>query len=173
MMGPTGAQNNMGGTKQYLYFASVLNDLATIQVPAASPVDPADKYVVATAHVCKSGMKFTQLYTTVDTSELEAAMNGQIDGRSHALKITFFHPGSHKEVIRFMNESKNDRFLFLVPLPDGTIFQLGSPDFSAYVSSDWKSDKTTGRGKGVTFTVEAWMPDVLTYTASIPLTPAA
>jgi len=173
LMGPDGTENNQGGTKQYLFWASVINDLLNIQIPDPADAETDDKYVVKTAHVCKSGKKFNQIYTTVDTSELEAAIAGQIDGRSQALKLTFFYPGSKKEVIKFMNEAKNDRFLFLVPLSDGTIFQLGSPDQSAYISPNFKSDKTTGRGKGTTFTVECWMPDIILYEATIPLTAAA
>lgn len=176
LMGPDGTENNQGGTKQWLYWASVIQDLLeNTGVKMPDPADSAtdDKYVVKVPHICKSGRMFNKIYTTVDTSELEAAMAGQIDGRSEALKLTFFYPGSKKDLIKFMNESKNDRFLFLVPLSDGTIIQLGSPDQSAYVSHNFKSDKTTGRGKGTTFTVECWMPDIIIYEAAIPLTAAA
>jgi len=172
LLGPDGSENNMGGTKQYLSFIRH-SEILTWAVPALTPTDPDDKYVIATAHTCATGCNFAKLYTTNDTSELEAAMSGQIDGRSVKLTAKFFYPGSKKALIRFINESKSDTFLFLIPLTDGTIIQLGSADFCAYVSQTFKSDKTTGRGKGAEFTVECWMDNIYIYSAAIPYTPAA
>lgn len=170
-MGPDGSENNMGGVKQFFSYIP-WNDVLTFAAPDPADATTDDKYVIKTDHAAKSTKKFLQMYCTIDTAELEAAASGGIDGRSEKLSFKFFHPGSKKEVIKFINESKNDKFMFLVPLTDGTIIQLGSADYCAYVSKTFKTDKTTGRGKGTEFMVECYMSDILIYAGAISYTPA-
>lgn len=172
MIGPNGTENNMGGTEQLFYLCSA-TDVKTWGLPATAPVDPDDAYVIKIAHVMNTGKKFVQVYATIDTTELEAGMQGEIDGRSFAPKFKFFYPGSKKEVISFLNRVKGDQLVVIVPLADGTLIQLGGPKFRAYVKGDFKSDKTTGRGKGTEFEIIAYQPALYIYDAAIPLTAGA
>ena len=172
LLGPDGTENNMGGTEQFFYISSHANIL-TFGTPAAAPVDPDDKYVIATAHTMKTGKKFAKIYGTIDTTELEQAMNGDVDGMSFKPTFKFFHPGSAKALIAFVNRVKNDKVVMLVPLADGTIMQIGSEKFVGYMKPAFKSDKTTGRGKGAEFECYAYQPDIMIYAAAIPLTPGA
>jgi hypothetical protein len=172
MLGPDGTQNNMGGTEQFFYLCSHA-DILTFGAPAASPVDPDDKYVITTAHTMKTGKKMVTVYGTIDTTELEQALNGDVDGISFKPTFKFFHPGSGKSLIAFINRVKNDKLLIIVPLADGTMMQLGGPKFVAYVKPNFKSDKTTGRGKGAEFECYAYQPDIMIYGAAVPLTAGA
>ncbi|MGB4775708.1 MAG: hypothetical protein WBP45_11075 [Daejeonella sp.] len=172
LLGPDGSENNMGGTRQFLSYAKH-SDVLTWGTPDDAPADEDDKCVIADAHAMKTGKKFNKLYVTVDTSELEAAVMGEIDGRGTKFSLKFFHPGSKKDIIRFQNEAKNDKFVFLVPLSDGTVIQLGDENWCSYIVGGFKSDKTSGRGKGTEFTVECWMPEIFIYDAAIPYTPAS
>ncbi|GAB3550619.1 hypothetical protein [Spirosoma fluminis] len=172
LLGPDGTENNMGGTQQFFFFTPH-EDILTFGEPAASPSDADDKYVIKVAHIMKSGKKFLTVYTTIDTSELEQALNGEIDGRSFKPTFKFFYPGSKKESIAFVNRVKNGKFVFIVPLSDGTMIQIGAKQWCAYVSPNFKTGTTSGRGKGTEFEVMAYQPDIMIYEAAVPTTPAA
>lgn len=171
LLGPDGSEDNMGGTQLFLYLISHSN-IKTFGLPPANPADLSDKFVIATPHVCNTGKNFTQIYCTPDTSELDAGMNGEIDGRSYKVTLKFFYPGTRKEIISFSNRVKNDKFIVLVPLNDGTIIQIGTDKLPAYIAPSMKTGKMSDRGKGIEFEVTAWMPNQLIYNAAIPLTPA-
>lgn len=168
LMGPDGTEINMGGTGQFLYWTPFA-DILTFATPAASP---ASQSILMTAHAMKSGKKFNQLYTTIDTSSLEHALNGDIDGLSFKPTLTCFYPGMSDGVVDFINKAKNDKFLFLVPLPDGKIVQIGDARFCAYIKPSPKTGKTTDRGRGTEFEIYAYQPNILIYNAAVPLTAA-
>lgn len=162
----------MGGTRQFFHFARHA-DFATFAKPAANPQDADDQFVIATAHVMKEGKKFNQMYSTVDTGELESGSNGEIDGKSFKPTFKFFYPGSKKDALAFANRCKNDKFIVIVSLSDGTTVQIGDEYFPAYLTPNFKSTQTSGRGKGFEFEVMAYQPNLMTYTAVIPVIPAA
>lgn len=172
LLGPNGEENNMGGTKQIFYFARY-DDIATFGAPAAEPATPDLKYVISTAHVMKTGTKFQKMYTTIDTSEIEGALIGEIDGRSHNPILRFFYPGLRAEINQFINDCKNDKFIILVPLPDGTVYQIGEEGFPATIAPTPATGTTTGRGRGTNFEAMSYQPYLYIYDAEVPLTPAS
>ena len=171
LLGPDGSENNMGGTRQFFHFGR-WNDILTFGTPATSPADSDDAYVITNPHVMKSGTKFNTMYCTIDTSSLESGDNGETDGKSFKPLFKFFYPGSRKDAIAFANRCKNDKFVFEVPLADGTMVQIGSQFFCAYIKSNFNSTTTSGRGKGWEFEVMSFQPDFMLYTAAVPLTAA-
>jgi hypothetical protein len=170
ILGPDGTENNMGGTRQFLFFARH-DDIATFAAPDPQDAETEDQYVIGTAHTLKATKKFAKIYCTVDTSELEAALQGERDGKSNKLTLKFWHPGSKKDIIRFQNNIKNDKTLWIVPLSDGTMIQMGDEFWTCDVSPNFKANKNSG-SKGTEFTVECMMPSILIYEATVPLTPA-
>lgn len=172
MLGPDGTENNMGGTQQFFYF-SRWSDILTFGAPPTNPADPEDAYVINTPHIMKSGTKFQSMYTTVDTGDLESGSNGEIDGKSFKPVFKFFYPGSKKDAVAFANRCKNDKFVVIVPLSDGTKAQIGSQFFCAYFTPNFKSGTTSGRGKGWEFEVMAYQADFMVYAAAVPTTVAA
>jgi hypothetical protein len=168
-LGPDGSEVNMGGTAQICYFAPV-DDVLTWGAPAASP---ANQYVLATAHTMKTGKKFHKAYITLDTGDLEFGENGEMDGRSFKSTFKFFYPGASDDALQLANEIKNDKLIFLVELPDGKVFQLGSSRFFCSVKGNFKTTTTSGRGRGFEFTVECYTPYIYRYAGAIPLTAAA
>ncbi|GAB3958197.1 hypothetical protein GCM10028805_52070 [Spirosoma harenae] len=172
LLGPDGTESNMGGTRQFFYFAP-WGDILTFATPAANPADSDDLYNLTVAHIMKSGKKFLTMYCTIDTSSLESGSNGEIDGKSFKPVFKFFYPGSKKDALAFANLCKNDKFVVIVPLSDGTQIQLGGAFFCAYITPNFNSATTSGRGKGWEFEVMAFQPDLMQYTAAVPLTAAA
>lgn len=171
LLGPDGTGNAMGGTRQFLYYGRH-DEVLTFGAPVDPPVLPENKYTILAAHIMKPAMEMYQIYCTADTSELEAALQGERDGKSSKLSLKFWHPGSKKDVIKFQNEVKNDKTFWIVPLPDGTMIQMGDAAWSCDVNPTFKTGKNSG-SKGTEFVVEVMMPDIIIYEAAVPLTPAA
>lgn len=170
--GPNGTENNMGGTAQVIYFAPV-RDILTIQKPATTPT-ALDEYVeITTAHVMKTGKKFTKMYVTMDTGEIEDEMQGDRDARSLKSTLKFRTPGQNSDLLGFMTQAKNDRFIVLVPLADGKIRQLGSEQFYAEIAGKVMSGKNSSGYRGIEGEITCFGPAYLVYTAAIPLTPGA
>lgn len=170
-IGPDGTEQNMGGTRQFLFFARHAAVL-TWGAPDIADVATDDQYSIKEAHVMKVGEKFYKFYCTLDTSELEAALQGERDGKSVKLSLKMWHPGTKKEIIVFQNNMKNDKSVWIVPLSDGTMIQMGSEHWTCDVMPTLKTNKNSG-SKGTEFVVECMMPSILLYEAVVPLTPAA
>ncbi|QIP14727.1 hypothetical protein G8759_19960 [Spirosoma aureum] len=169
LTGPDGTEVNMGGTSQIAYFARI-DDILTFATPAASP---ANQYILTVAHVMKTGKKFTKVYITQDTGEVEFGSNGEADGKSFKPVFKFFYPGLTDDALQFVNDSKNDKFLFIVELPDGKMLQIGARNFFATLTGNFKTTTTSGRGRGTEFEVVCFTPYIYRYAAAVPLTPGA
>lgn len=169
LTGPDGTEVNMGGVAQIAYLARI-DDILTFAAPAAAP---ANQYVLKTAHEMKTGKKFIKIYTTLDSGDLEFGANGELDGRSFKPVFKFFYPGLTDDALQFINESKNDKFLMIVELPDGKMLQLGSARFFVQLTGNFKTTTTSGRGRGTEFEAMCYTPYIYRYDATVPLTPAA
>ena len=169
LMGPDGEESNMGGTSQFIYFARYA-DIESFSAPAAAPASP---FIMKTPFTMKTGKKFFQLYTTVDTSELETGSNGEVDGKSFKPTLKIFYPGASSDAIDFINRVKNDRLILIVTLPDGKMIQMGEQRFVVYANPNFKTTNTSGRGRGTEIELWCFQPNILVYDAAVPLTPAA
>jgi len=170
LLGPDGTGNNMGGTQQFLFNGRHANVL-TWAKPLVADLLTDDQYTIKTSHVMKTAKKMSKMYCTLDTSELEAALQGERDGKSNKLSLKFWHPGSKKQIIVFQNNVKNDKTFWIVPLSDGTMIQMGTEEWTCDVMPTFKTGKNSG-SKGTEFVIECMMPNILIYEAAIPLTPA-
>lgn len=168
LTGPNGTENNMGGTSQVAYLASA-DDVLSFGAPAAAP---ANQYVIKTPIVMKTGKKFTTVYSTLDTSELDFGSNGGSDGKSFKPMFKFFYPGLTDDALEFVNKSKNDKFVLIVELPDGKKLQIGNGRFFVELTGNFKTGTISGRGRGTEFEAHCYTPDIYVYDAAVPLTPA-
>lgn len=170
LLGPDGTENNMGGTQQFFFFGRHA-DVLTWKKPLEADAATIDQYTVKTAHAMKPTKKMIKIYGTLDTTELEAALQGERDGKSNKLSFKFSHPGSKKEIINFQNNIKNDKTFWIVPLSDGTMIQLGTEEWTCDVMPTFKGGKNSS-SKATEFVVECMMPDIIMFEAAVPLTPA-
>lgn len=167
--GPSGTEDNMGGTAQKIYFAPV-RDILTIQEPTASPTALGDLVTISTAHVMKTGKKFHELYLTMDTGEIDDEPTGDRDARGVKSTLKGKTPGQSAALLGFMSQAKNDRFIVLVPLADGTIRQIGSGQFYAEIMGKVVSAKNSSGYRGIEWTIEGFGPRPIVYSAAVPLT---
>ena len=171
LTGPDGQTPNMGGLQQKFYFARV-DDFATIGSPSASPTTPGDTVEISTAHTFKTGKCFRVGYCTLDKGGFKADAQGDRDGESFKQEGTVFVPGSDVELHGFASLSKSDRFIALMPMPDGKVMQIGNAMFYANVKSAFDTASNSSGVRGYTFTWESMGPRNLVYSAAISLTPA-
>jgi hypothetical protein len=161
----------MGGLQEIGYLCSVA-DLQTVQVPATNPTDPKDKYVIATAHVCKTDKKFSKIYVSKEKGSLSYKHLGNLDGGGWEVTAQVFMPGDSKEQTYAANESQFDRFIGLLPDKEGIINQVGTENNPAVLQMDFSTEVVTGDGKGYMGRIVAYQPFKLIYSAAVPLTPA-
>lgn len=162
----------MAGLQEIGYICSVV-DLQTIQGLPASPATPADKYVIATPHACKTGKKFLKIYVSKEKGNISYKKMGNMDGGGFEITVQVFVPGDSKEQTYIANESQFDRFICLIPDKEGIINQVGTENNPAVIQFDFSTEVVTGDGKGYMGRITAYQPFKIIYDAAVPLTPAA
>lgn len=171
---PDGEQDNMGGTTQRLYFAS-LSTFLSIKKPVVSPATLAERVTIATAHTFKSTHCFKQGYCTMDKGQFELEPVGDIDGRSFKGKFKFFVPGNDASLHGFADRAKNDSFIFLIEKPDSETkgyIQVGTEMFPAKLTGKFNTATNSSGAQGYEFEVEYYTNKCYIYTGTVSLTPA-
>lgn len=163
--------NNMGGTPSIAYWAPK-GDFTTIQDLPASPTNPEDKYVIASAHVFMTGGRFYEMYTSQQKGQLKYEPLGGEDGNGWKVTFTAFLPGDSKDHTYMANNIRSDWGIFMVPDADGFMNQVGTATCKPSIRLAKDTETVTGDGKGYTITVECYMPWKIIYGATVSTTPA-
>ncbi len=162
--------NFMPGLAQVLYFCGV-GDIATYGTAPGTPTNK--KYTITTPHVCKTGKKFTKMYTGIEKAQLKFENLGNRDGGGFKLTGTAYIPGDSDDLNYFANESQGDRFIIIMKAANGKLVQVGTEDYPATIRAAFDSETVTGDSSGFTVNIEAYMPYRLIYEAAVPLVAAA
>ena len=165
-----GGHNNMGGTQQIGWYAS-LGDILTVATPGASPSEEEDEFVIKTPHIMKSGKNFFELYTEVNKGSITYERLGSEDGGGFKATLAIFIPGDSKKLNYITNKVQSSKYIVLMPDSDGLINQLGSEAFPASIKLG-KTTETNEGVKGYTGEIVAYMPWKIIYEAAVPTTPA-
>lgn len=169
--GPSGGADNMGGTKQFFYYAP-LSYFNVIAKPDPAATTLAGKVEIASTHTFITDKGFHKMYCTLDKGSAENDVQGERDGRSYKQMLKAFYPGSDSEIHGFVSQAKNDRFIILVPMPDGKINQIGSEDFYAEITAKFTTGTNSGGIRGYEITGESMGPSNLVYKGTITLATA-
>lgn len=172
ILGPDGGARNMGGTQQKV-FGAPIGWFDTIAELPAAPASLAEYAVIADDHVFETGHNWLEIYCTLDKGEINDEPQGETDGRGFVSKANIFIPGAGKDVFAQANASNNDKWIWLIPMPDGTVRQVGSKDFFAEALFKFGTGTNKGGIRGFMVEIEAVGPDLLVYDGAITLTPAA
>jgi hypothetical protein len=171
---PGGA--NMGGITQTVYFA-LWKDVATW--PEKPDFDAAtDLEALASLAgdiAMTTGTNFYKLYLTDDTGEFKIESVGEKDGKSWVLHLSLFHPGLQKKILGFINATKNDNLVFIVPDNNQNFFLMGDALRPAtYESSpeDSGTGKETSARAGISMEFTYKTSNLYQYEGAVPLTPA-
>jgi hypothetical protein len=149
------------------YFAE-----AGIKTPSAN-ANPGDTVTISETHVFADVAKgWLEFETTLDTAEFMAESVGERDSRTTNPKIPFQVPGITAAKLEAGYEVLSDDWIFLVPLLDGTILQVGTELLPCDVSLALNSGKVSGGYKGGTYEAETF-GKVYIYTGDITKQPVA
>jgi len=171
LAGPVGGARNMGGTKQVAYCAPIGHFETIAELPAA-PTELGEFAAIEADHVFDTGHNWIEVYCTLDKGEINDEPNGETDGRSFTSKASLFVPGAEKEKFGFANAANNDKWIVLIPMPDGAVRQIGTKDFFAEMLFKFGSATNKGGVRGFMIDIEAVGPDLIVYEGEITLTPA-
>lgn len=166
-------EENPGGIGSLCYWAA-LREFATIQQPdnLSTATTTAGLATVSTAHVFATGGCFKTAYITQGKGDMEMDVAAEVDASGGFIKLKTFLPGYNAENFGNLRMQKNDDFIFLVPMADGKVSQLGSQTFPVKVES-WKfMTAQNGSGvRGVEITYKAFQMSPVLYTSTIQTTP--
>jgi hypothetical protein len=168
LSGPDGSGDNMGGTKQFFYYAPV-RYFDTIKEPTDNPTDLASYVEITEDHEFLPGKGFHKMYCTEDKGKGSGETQGDRDGRSLKQMAEFFYPGSDSTIHGFAAKSKNDRFIVLYPMPDGKVNQIGNNDFYAEILCGFGTETNSAGVRGHSIKVESMGTRQLVYTGEITL----
>lgn len=83
------------------------------------------------AIVLKPGYKLLRFYSTRDTGQVNFPTQGEFDGMSANVQVTFFTPGLSQSNLRLFNSSLNGPWVFFGKDTDGQLLMVGDLDFGA------------------------------------------
>jgi hypothetical protein len=166
--GPQGGADNMGGTKQFFYYAPI-DYFDTIEKPDPNDTSLEGKSIIPVSHTFQAGKGFHKMYCTIDKGNIEASQQGETDGHSYKQMAKYFYPGSDAAVHGLASRAKNDRFITLHEMPDGKVMQIGSEDFFAKISGKFGTGTNSSGIRGYEFEVASMAPDNYIYEGDITL----
>lgn len=166
---------NMGGIAQTVYFG-LHEDVATWPTKPTSPANLEELGAFTGNIEMKPGKRMFPLYITDDTGELQIDPVGEKDGKSFIIHLRFFHPGLKARILGFINATKNENMVFIVPDNNGQQFILGDALRPATMEgaddAAGTSKETAGR-RGISMHFTYKTSNVYEYTGTVPLTEAA
>jgi hypothetical protein len=161
--------DNVGGTKAQIFVVET-KDIDTEGVPMSSPTTLAEKVTISDTHVLATGKKFTAIDVELDTGELQAKIAGDRGGKSVKPEVDFQLSRFNPQSLGFMKTVNNGRFIVLVPLPDGSVVQVGSKDFPAEINAEGSTGKNASGVRATKFKVESMANAIFFYQGTIDLT---
>lgn len=175
--GQDGSFENPGGTDQLVYYAPISDFETLVAPPAFSSITDIESAAVidgtGTPHAFKTGKKFNKMRLNVDQGSVDGEVVGEPGGQSIRTLFSGQIIEGAKKLFGFQRVSKEDQYILLIPLPDGSVIQVGTEKKPAKM----KVTTTTGKNnEGVrSGNVEVHAIDVATwlYEGDIAETPAA
>lgn len=154
---------NMGGTTMEILFTP-LRDIAAEATLSANPSTTADASLIIADHVFKTGKGWRPIAITMDSGEATSKLQGDIDGKSVINELKFFIPGLDPKTLGTQKLGKNDRFMFLAPMADGTYLQIGTVRFPAmFKDFNFSTAKNKSGVRGAEVVVESMEVSTILY----------
>lgn len=152
-------QNNMGGYKGRLLFVPFSAPTAVPTVPDPSKATSNEDLVTASgtfAFPAEGTYKQPiYLYSTNATVEYKAEQQGEADGISYKLTLSFFFPGNTPGMHAFNALVKNTPGYYVFEDSDGKQMILGQPGLYASTAPSFSGGKASADRRGTTYTATA------------------
>lgn len=167
--------DNMGGIGEKFYWALAADVLTW---PTIADLSTASDYTEAGKltgnFAMKTGKKFFEGYSTLDTGGLDSKMQGGLDCHSYKNEFSISQPGMKNKLIGFMRATQNEDLVFIVPDAEGLYRVVGSQQFPAKPEKgEGTSGKTAADNKKADLGFFAYSNGPApVYAGTIPLTVA-
>lgn len=153
-------QNNMGGYKAKLLFIPADAVTAVPEVPSPDAAADATALVTATGIFTFSTGTDTvsapvYLYSTDGEVGYTAEPQGETDGISYKVTLTFFFPGDTPGMHAFNAMVKNTQGYYVIEDTDGQQILIGQPGLTAATSPSFSGGQARSDRRGTTYTATA------------------
>jgi hypothetical protein len=162
-------KSRQGGSQQRIFIMDY-DDFQTLNKPDPAATDIHDRFKIKVPHVPKATKGFIEVYVTKDTGSCKFTPIGASDRLSFKAEGEFYHPGESDEIVAFLNQILNGRYIVLFTLP-GTdeLLQVGSNEFQVEIKPEYDTTTNGGDGRGTKFSFWSYMPALIKYVAAVPL----
>ena len=163
-------EKNPSGTGTFISVIP-LDDLETIQGLPASPATMAERLVIATDHVVKTGKKWIQIDLDLDENEFNGEGIEESLGSSDKLEFTGLIPNFSDEINGSLDYVGNMKCMVMVHLLDGKVLQLGDENIHAEIYKKFATGKVSSGTRGYSLTIRSY-GSIVRYSGAISYTAA-
>lgn len=152
-------QNNMGGYKARLLFVPVnaVSAMPEVPIPSAA-TDNKDLVTAKGSFTFVEGSGVTKpiyLYSTDGEVDFKAEPQGEKDGISYKLTLSYFFPGNMPEMHAFSALIKNTLGYYIIEDVDGRQIMVGQDGLPCSTSPSFNGGKQRADRRGTTYTATA------------------
>ena len=148
-------QGNLGGLRPVGYYGFISEATTIPEVPAA-PATLEEVSVITSNIVMDAGKYMHPMYGTLEATNLKGEQQGERDGRSAKIALTWFIPGHHKENLGAARYFPKRRMFFIVRDHEGRYRLVGSTHFPAEVAATDDTGTAVADRKGVTYEISTY-----------------
>jgi hypothetical protein len=148
-------QGNLGGLAPVGYYGFISEATTIPQVPS-EPADLEAVSVITSNIVMDAGKTMFPMYGTLEKLNLKGEQQGERDGRSNKVTLTWFIPGHHKENLGAARYFPKRRMFFIVRDHEGRYRLVGSTYFPAEVAATDDTGTAVADLKGVTYEISTY-----------------
>jgi hypothetical protein len=159
---------NLGGLRTVGYYGFV-SEATTIPDVPTDPADLEAVSVIASNIVMDAGKYMHPMYGTLEKLNLKGEQQGERDGRSNKITLTWVIPGHHAENMGAARYFPKRRMFFLVQDHEGNLRLVGNTYFPAEVATTDDTGTNVADYKGVTYQITTYSDGPAPiYTGEIP-----
>lgn len=145
-------QSNLGGLRPVGYYGFI-TDVATFQELPVDPATMADASVISGNIIMKAGKYMHPMYGTLEKLNLKGEQQGERDGHSNNITLSWFIPGHQKENLGAARVFPKRRMFYIVTDHEGHKRQVGTRYFPAETKATDDTGSAVADLKGITYEI--------------------
>ena len=148
-------QGNLGGLRPVGYYGFI-SEATTIPNVPSDPATLAAASEISSNIVMDAGKYMYPMYGTLEALNLKCELQGERDGRSVKITLTWFIPGHHAENIGAARYFPKRRMFFIVRDHENRYRLVGNTNFPAEVAASDDTGTAVADRKGVTYEITTY-----------------
>jgi hypothetical protein len=147
--------NNLGGLRPVGYYGFI-SEASTIPAVPSAPATLAAASVITGNIVMDSGKYMYPMYGTLEKLNLKGESQGERDGRSIKISLSWFIPGHHAENLGAARVFPKRRMFFIVRDHEDRYRLVGNTSMPAEVSASDDTGTKVSDTKGVSYEITTY-----------------